>query len=90
MASKRYFEGEDPISRLLPSVKHFQPTFTDDEDLKWHTHRIILNTDGTLHYESTRGDEITYAFNAGAYEIGIKKIYDTGTTYTENNVLCLV
>lgn len=90
MPAQKFFEAEDPISRLLPPVKHFKPTFDDNSELQFITHRIILNTSGTLHYESEQGDEITYDFNAGEYMLGIRKIYDSGTTFNEDDVLCLV
>lgn len=83
------FLGQDLVGRLIPSTKHFQPTFSDTDELEFVANRIILNTSGTLHYVSKDGDEITYDFNAGQYDIAVRQIYSTGTTYSESDILCL-
>lgn len=90
MPASRFFEGEDMLSKILPPVKHFRPTFDDNSELEFVTHRIHFETSGTLHYESQRGDEITQDFTEGMYPLSIRKIYSSGTTFNEDEVLCLV
>lgn len=89
--AQKFFEGgETPQSRAAPSLKQFEPTFSDDDELEYVANRIILNASGTLHYEDQRGTEITYDFPAGQWDVSVRKIYSTGTTLSESNVLCLI
>lgn len=87
--AKDPFQGQDLVGRIIPSTKHFKPTFSDTDELEFIANRVIFNTSATLHYESKDGDEITFDFDSGQYDISVRQIYDTGTTYTEDQVLCL-
>lgn len=83
-------EGVALTGLIGPSRQQFTPTFDDDNDLEFLAYGFILNTSGAIHYEDSRGNEHTYDFPAGQYDIMVKRIYTSGTTVAEDDILCLV
>lgn len=73
-----------------PSQRQFSPTFSDSEELEFVARKFIVNVQGTIHYEDKEGNEHTYEFPVGTYDIMIRKIYTSGTTISESDILCLI
>lgn len=83
-------EGAALTGYIRPSPEQFSPSFSDTDELQYVARKIIIGTSGDLHYEDQRGNEHTFNFPAGEFNISIRKIYSTGTTLTEDDVLCLI
>lgn len=84
---------DSPESMQAPSIDQksiVAADLSDTVDLTTHCRGFILRTASTLHYLNASDVEVTFVFPAGEYAIAVKRIYSTGTTLADNDMLILI